>query len=164
MQKSQKKKTLAKKQKQPKMDKYTTVVDSSGLGDITFDVTGSVSSANDFVFDDTISIDSLSTITIPNGGYITSSANTMWTSSYPHDSSVNIDTDGITMKEGTDIVVGGRSLTKVIDKLEERLAILHPNPALEERWEQLKDLRKQYQELEKELLEKEKMWNILKKT
>jgi hypothetical protein len=66
------------------------------------------------------------------------------------------------MKEGADITVGGKSLTKAIEKIEERLGILHPNPALEERWDQLKELRKQYVEMEKDLLEKEKMWKILK--
>jgi hypothetical protein len=77
-------------------------------------------------------------------------------------STVYIDGDGLTMKEGADITVGGKSLTKAIEKIEERLGILHPNPALEERWDQLKELRKQYVEMEKDLLEKEKMWKILK--
>lgn len=48
--------------------------------------------------------------------------------------SVNISTDGITMNNGTDITIKGRKLSEVIDKLEERLAILHPNPDLETRW------------------------------
>lgn len=76
---------------------------------------------------------------------------------------VNINTNGIEMQPGTDITIGGKSLMDAIDRIEERLGILHPNPELEDRWDQLKDLRRQYQELEKELLEKEKMWKILKK-
>jgi hypothetical protein len=79
-----------------------------------------------------------------------------------YDHSVNIDTNGIDVKQG-DIKVKGKSLTEAIEKIEERLGILHPNPELEDRWDQLKDLRRQYQELEKDLLEKEKMWDILKK-
>ena len=75
---------------------------------------------------------------------------------------VNISTDGITMQPGTDINVGGRSLMNAIDKMEERLGILNPNPELEDRWDQLKELRKQYIELEKDLLEKEKLMKILK--
>jgi hypothetical protein len=51
----------------------------------------------------------------------------------------------------------------VFDKIEERLAILHPNPELEDRWEELKELSKRYKELEKEIIEKEKMWDILKR-
>lgn len=75
---------------------------------------------------------------------------------------VHIDADGLTMKEGADIKIGGKSLTEAIEKIEERLGILKPNPELEERWDQLKELRKQYMELEKDLLEKEKLMKILK--
>ncbi len=66
------------------------------------------------------------------------------------------------MQEGADITIKGRKLSEVIDKLEERLGILHPNPELEDRWDELKELRRKYNELEKDLLEKEKMWKILK--
>jgi hypothetical protein len=117
---------------------------------------------------DTITLDPnwnmSSSITVPNGGYTLAtgaSTVTSW-SSYNYDPGVSITQDGITMKEGNDIKIGGRSLTEAIDKIEERLGILHPNPELEDRWEQLKALRKQYNDLEKELLEKEKMWKILK--
>jgi hypothetical protein len=43
------------------------------------------------------------------------------------------------------------------------LGILRPNEELESRWDQLKELRKQYVALEKDLIEKEKMWELLKK-
>jgi hypothetical protein len=79
-------------------------------------------------------------------------------------STVLIDADGLTMKEGADIVVGGKSLTQAIEKIEERLAILKPNTELESRWEQLKELRNQYVELERDLLEKEKIMKILKES
>jgi hypothetical protein len=104
------------------------------------------------------------TSVVPNGGYTISSsgAGVNWTQSYGYDSNVNITGDGITMKEGSDIKIGGKSLTEAIEKIEERLGILHPNEALESRWEELKSLRQQYLDLEKELLEKEKMWKILK--
>ena len=62
-----------------------------------------------------------------------------------------------------DIKFDGKSLKDVLDNLERRLAILHPNPKLEEKWEELKALGDRYRELEKEILEKEKMWAILKK-
>lgn len=86
-----------------------------------------------------------------------------WTSGYP-ESSVNLGNDGITMKEGTDIKIGEKSLLDTISKIEERLAILKPNPELESRWEELKELGNRYRELEKDLTEKEKMWDILKKS
>jgi hypothetical protein len=75
---------------------------------------------------------------------------------------VNISNTGIDMAAGTDIKVDGKSLKQFMDNMEERLAILHPNPALEDRWEQLKELRRQYVEMEKDLLEKEKIMKILK--
>jgi hypothetical protein len=83
-------------------------------------------------------------------------------SSWSNNANVTIDTDGISIKEGGDIKIAGKSLSEAIEKIEERLGILNPNPELEERWEQLKELRKQYIELEKDLLEKEKLMKILK--
>ena len=77
-------------------------------------------------------------------------------------STVHIDADGLTMKQGADIKIGGKSLCEAIAKIEERLGILKPNPALEERWEKLKELREQYVEMERDLLEKEKLMKILK--
>ena len=62
-----------------------------------------------------------------------------------------------------DIKLKGKSLTDTLSKLEERLAILHPNEKLEEKWEKLRELRKQYQELETDILEKEKIVEILKR-
>lgn len=62
-----------------------------------------------------------------------------------------------------DLKIKGKSLADAIDNIEKRLAILHPNKDLEERWEQLKALGEQYRELEKDILEKEKIWNTLKK-
>jgi hypothetical protein len=68
------------------------------------------------------------------------------------------------MKPGSDIKIGGKSLSESIEKIEERLGILKPNPELEERWDKLKELRNQYMELERDLLEKEKIMKILKET
>jgi hypothetical protein len=62
-----------------------------------------------------------------------------------------------------DLKIKGKSLADAIDNIEKRLAILHPNKDLEERWEQLKALGEQYRELEKDILEKEKIWNTIKK-
>jgi hypothetical protein len=62
-----------------------------------------------------------------------------------------------------DITLRGKSLHQTLAKIEQRLAILHPNPELEASWEQLKELGNQYRELEKDLMEKQKIWSILKK-
>ena len=63
-----------------------------------------------------------------------------------------------------DITVKGRSLTQTLTKIEERLAILPPpNLELERDWSELAELRQRYVELERELLEKQRVFDILKK-
>ena len=62
-----------------------------------------------------------------------------------------------------DVKIKGKSLVESLEKIEEKLAILRPNEALEEKWNKLRELRNAYMELEKEILKKEKMWGILKK-
>lgn len=108
-------------------------------------------------------------VTIPSNGWwnnnmsVTSSTmiDTISTTS-GNDTYVTIDNYGMTMKAGCDITIGDRSLKDFMEKVEERLNILHVNPQLEDKWEQLAELGKQYRELEKDLLEKERMWKILK--
>jgi len=62
-----------------------------------------------------------------------------------------------------ELTVQGVKLSDRLDKIDERLAILHPNEELEAKWENLRGLRKAYMELEAEIIEKEAMWKILKK-
>jgi hypothetical protein len=62
-----------------------------------------------------------------------------------------------------DVAIKGKSIKESLLAIEERLAILRPNEALEKKWDNLRELRKQYMELEAEIIEKEKMWEILKK-
>lgn len=61
------------------------------------------------------------------------------------------------------LVVGGKDIGESLEKIEQRLAIFHPNKELESRWEKLKELADQYRELEKDILAKEEVFNILKK-
>ena len=71
------------------------------------------------------------------------------------------------------ITIGGQTITesklKVLDGLQDwqeevnkKLAILQPNSELEEQWTELKEIRERYVKLEKELIEKNKAWDILK--
>ena len=62
-----------------------------------------------------------------------------------------------------DIKLKGKSLNDTLDKIEQRLAILRPNKELEDKWEKLKELGDAYRALEKDILEKEKIWETLKK-
>ena len=62
-----------------------------------------------------------------------------------------------------DVTIKGKNLSEMLEKIDERLAILHPNPELEDRWKELQSLREAYVELEREIIEKERVWAILKK-
>jgi len=78
-------------------------------------------------------------------------------------SNVHITGNGITMESKADIKIGDRSLKEFMNTVDEHLAILRPAPELEEKWDQLKDLRQQYETLKADILEKEKIMTILKK-
>ena len=114
---------------------------------------------------DTITIDSSTmnsmyssgSITLPtttignlNGGYYVSTgtgASYNWanTSTTP---GVNITGTGIDMAAGTDITVGGKSLKEFMTKMEERLAILVPDPSKLEKFEALKKAYEHYKLME----------------
>jgi hypothetical protein len=61
-----------------------------------------------------------------------------------------------------DITIKGRSLSKILDGIEQRLALLHPNEQLENKWEELKELGDRYRELEAEIIARQAMFNTLK--
>ena len=65
--------------------------------------------------------------------------------------------------EDADITLNGKSMRDWMSKVEERLAILEPNPELEAEWTELKELGERYRALEQELQEKSRAWNLLKK-
>ena len=63
--------------------------------------------------------------------------------------------------DDADIRLNGVSLVETLKGIQDRLAILRPNADLESRWQQLRDLREQYETLERELQEKEQAWAAL---
>jgi hypothetical protein len=101
----------------------------------------------------------------PGQVYTTNGTSTGWANI----SLAEPDIKGATLKVNGDadfegeVTIQGKSLTGMLEKIEERLAILHPNPKLEDKWDELKELGKRYKELEAEIIEKEKVWAILKK-
>lgn len=125
-----------------------------------------------------------STVTIPNnttngslywglngtsGGsgqvYTTNGTNPGWgniTLAEPALNGATLKVNGNADFEG-EVTIKGKSLSEMFEKIEERLAILHPNEKLEDKWDELKELGKRYKELEAEIIEKEKVWAILKK-
>jgi hypothetical protein len=62
-----------------------------------------------------------------------------------------------------DIKINGASLNETLRGIQDRLNLLTPNVALEEEWESLRCLGEQYRLLEKEILEKQQVWALLKK-
>lgn len=86
---------------------------------------------------------------------------TTWVTADPSLKGATLSVKGNADFEG-EVKIGGKNIADMFEKIEERLAILHPNPELEEKWENLRGLRKAYMELEAEIIEKEKVWKILK--
>jgi hypothetical protein len=70
----------------------------------------------------------------------------------------------LNLSKDTDIKLGNVSIRTFLERIEQRLEILHINPELESEWDELKELGDRYRQLEKELLEKNRVWDILKKT
>ena len=62
-----------------------------------------------------------------------------------------------------DVVINGVSLTETLQGIQDRLNMLRPNTELESDWNELRELGKQYRKLEAELLEKQRMWDIMKR-
>lgn len=61
-----------------------------------------------------------------------------------------------------DIEFDGVGIRHTLQKMQEHLAVLIPNPKLEAEWQELRDLANRYRKLEIELLEKSRVWNTLK--
>ena len=125
---------------------YSNISYSGGIDTITLD-TSTMYSGN------TITLPST---TIANGGYtIGSTGSTIYTTgigTYNWNTttspSVNISSDGIDMAAGTDIKVDGKSLKEFMSKMEERLAILVPDPKKLEQFAALKKAYEHYKLME----------------
>jgi hypothetical protein len=103
---------------------------------------------------------------IGNGGtgYTYASPNTVpWISTGT--STLNVEQSGtIELRgENPDIKMNGKSMVTWMEKVEERLNILIPNPELEKDWDELRRLGQRYRALEKKCREKAQMWAALKK-
>jgi hypothetical protein len=125
---------------------YSNISYSGGIDTITIDSSTMYSS-------NTITLPST---TISNGGYtIGSAGSTMYTTgtgtfnwNTTTTPSVNISSDGIDMAAGTDIKVDGKSLKEFMSKMEERLAILIPDPKKLEQFAALKKAYEHYKLME----------------
>jgi len=61
-----------------------------------------------------------------------------------------------------DLLINEKSLKTWMEKVEERLNILTPNPEMEKEWDDLRKLGERYRKLEKKCKEKSEVWKRLK--
>ena len=85
------------------------------------------------------------------------------TSAWSNTSPGKIHVKGDAVFEGN-ITWQDRDMREWFESVESRLAILQPNTKLEADWRELAELRMQYVELEQRLLEKQRVFDILKKS
>lgn len=132
-----------------------SVIDVSGYG--AAQETYTVGSGIDNITITGIDYSSLNTtITLPSTSYSISGAqgSTYSTSSYNWSGistsppTVILDNNGIDVKEGGDIKVKGRSLSEFMTKMEQRMAILVPDPEKLEKFEALKKAYEHYKTME----------------
>jgi len=114
---------------------------SSGVDTITLDPSSWTSMATSVTLPSTYT----TSIGATGGTFSIGSAGGYYTTK----NNVNITGDGIDMAAGTDIKIDGRSLKNFMDKMEERLAILVPDPAKLEKFEALKKAYEHYKLMEK---------------
>lgn len=125
---------------------------SVDLNDVFVNLNSSVSN-----FDTTYSLAGVAqpTLTIGDLGGIFTNPLTTDSNSVSVNGNLNV-TDG-------HINLDGKSLSERLAKIEERIGVLISNPNLELEYDKLKRLGNKYRKLEKQLEEKSKTWNILKR-
>ena len=126
---------------------YSNISYSGGIDTITID-------ASNMYGSNTITLPSTTISGSGSAGYTIGSASsnyyTTGTGTYNWNTSpgVNISSDGIDMAAGTDIKVDGKSLKEFMSKMEERLAILVPDPKKLEQFAALKKAYEHYKLME----------------
>jgi len=128
---------------------YGNISYSGGIDTITLDSSTMYSSNTITLPSTTISGSGSAGYTIGSTGstmYTTGTGTYNWnTTTSP---SVHISSDGIDMAAGTDIKVDGKSLKEFMNKMEERLAILVPDPKKLEQFAALKKAYEHYKLME----------------
>jgi len=64
--------------------------------------------------------------------------------------------------EDADIMINGKSMMHLLERIEDRLNLLEPNLELEKEWDDLRRLGERYRKLEKKCKEKAAVWKKLK--
>jgi hypothetical protein len=110
-----------------------------------------------------------SSYTVSTSPWITGS-NATWTTSNaytiasPNTAGAMVGANGKIQLQGenADIEINGKSIVKMLERIEERLNILSVNQDLEAEWEELRELGDQYRELEQQIKSKMETWAKLK--
>lgn len=155
------------------LDDIILDLDKVDVSGDTMHVTGAAGS--DYITIDPLPIESIDlsglnnmsgSITIPTTSYSPYNWTSTSTGSYTISNSwsnspatVTIGNNGIDMAAGTDIKVDGKSLKAFMDKMEERLAILVPDPKKLEKFEALKKAYEHYKTMESLCFDEEKEEN-----
>ena len=124
---------------------YSNISYSGGIDTITIDASNMYGSNTITLPSTTISGSGSAGYTIGTGGYTIGTGGYTGITTSP---SVNITGAGIDMAAGTDISIDGKSLKTFMNKMEERLAILIPDPAKLEKFEALKKAYEHYKLME----------------
>ena len=131
---------------------YGNISYSGGIDTITIDSSTMYSSNTITLPSTTISGSGSAGYTISSAGGAGSASTFVSSGSYNWNTtttpSVNISRDGIDMAAGTDIKVDGKSLKEFMSKMEERLAILVPDPKKLEQFAALKKAYEHYKLME----------------
>ena len=79
--------------------------------------------------------------------------------------SLSVEKNGKIQIEGdeADIMIGDMSLKETLAGIQRTLGILQARPDLEKRWEKLRKIREEYDACVADLVEKETIWNELKR-
>lgn len=106
----------------------------------------------------------IDTLSISNSGTFSNSGTVYTTGTKWYDPYVPPSADlavaGDVTIEGN-LKIKGKDIASTLERIEEQLAILVPDAKLEEKWEELRNLRKAYDKLRNEIVEKEKLYEIL---
>ena len=100
-----------------------------------------------------------------NGYTYTTNTTSPWISTGVTDNTMTVGQSGTIQIRGedADIKINDKSMVAWMEKVEERLNILTPNPELEKEWDDLRRLGNRYRALERKCREKAQMWEALKK-
>jgi hypothetical protein len=84
-------------------------------------------------------------------------------SSTGHTVGSTLNNSGLDLRNGADLKIDGVSLKDFMQQVTLRLNMMVPNPEIEKQWDELRTLGEAYRAVEKECLEKAKVWDILKR-